>query len=116
MKSPVRFFRLLSFHVINNIRIAERGEAGDIVKELEEILHQDFGPPGNYCTSSIYANAPNPCLSLDKHGVIGLPLDSDTAARVLKLPSDARKAPKGGKGTKTQYSWEANARKVRLFA
>lgn len=93
----------------------ERAQNREIIKQLERILSQKFEPPGNYVSTTQYANAPNPCISLDDYGVIGLPLECDTATNIANLFRETPKVAKRGKKAKALSKLEIDAGKVRKF-
>ncbi|KAJ6457231.1 hypothetical protein C8R45DRAFT_844321 [Mycena sanguinolenta] len=89
---------------------------GDLPEDLEEALAADFAFAGQYAHSSVLDGVPLPCLSVDRIGVVGLPL-SPRDADVLR--SHAKQAP-FGHGDKSvvdsavRKTWEVAADAVKF--
>lgn len=82
--------------------------------DLESALDNDFNFKGNFFYAETQADAPNPCLSIDGIGVIGLPLNEREAKAIIACSAQAP----FGKGsetiidTKVRNTWEIEPSKV----
>ncbi|KAL0565075.1 hypothetical protein V5O48_016954, partial [Marasmius crinis-equi] len=88
----------------------------DIVGDLEDALSGDLDFQGTFAFCKTYDDAPNPCLSLEGLGMVGLPLSQREARVVIE---NSIQAP-FGQGERTvvdrevRDTWEMDASKVQF--
>ncbi|KAJ7068776.1 hypothetical protein C8F01DRAFT_1365057 [Mycena amicta] len=88
----------------------------DIEHDLRRVLKEDLDFEGQFSFSRVYPNAPNPFLSLDGLGLIGLPLGPSAAKSVIE---HCDQAP-FGKGERTiinkevRDTWEMDGGKIQF--
>ncbi|KAL0568271.1 hypothetical protein V5O48_013714 [Marasmius crinis-equi] len=86
----------------------------DIVRDFEDAL-SDLDFRGMFAFSKTYEDAPNPCLSLEGLGTVGLPLSQAEAKRLVKKSTQGSFAQgeRTGVGRKPiGDTWEVDASKV----
>ncbi|KLO14584.1 hypothetical protein SCHPADRAFT_303662 [Schizopora paradoxa] len=89
----------------------------NIKDDLKNVLQECKKSAGSFYSNCSYSNAPNPGLSVDGVGVIGLPLSEPEAKRLIKKCTQAR----FGKGERTvldksvRDTWEVDTKKVNLL-
>ncbi|EDR06759.1 uncharacterized protein LACBIDRAFT_328485 [Laccaria bicolor S238N-H82] len=68
---------------------SEVSEGGDLIEELDDALSGDFNFKGNAYYSAKLPHAPNPCLSIEGLGMVGLPLSERDAKSIISCSAQA---------------------------
>ncbi|KAJ7068775.1 hypothetical protein C8F01DRAFT_1119260 [Mycena amicta] len=106
---------------MEDVEMDSEGSSGedpceDIHDELKTILKEELDFKGQFAFGRAYSDAPNPCLTLDGVGLIGLPLSPAVAQTVI---SQCIQAP-FGKGERTivdkdvRDTWEMDGSNVKF--
>ncbi|KAK0489113.1 hypothetical protein IW261DRAFT_395208 [Armillaria novae-zelandiae] len=64
-------------------------DGGEFREEFEAAMGDDFAFKGSYAHSGILSQAPNPCLSIESIGPVGLPLSPRDAQLIIECASQA---------------------------
>ena len=83
-------------------------------EDLQSILKEkNLKAPGSFAHSSILPFDPHPCLNIEGHGSIGLPLSEHEAKRVIAYASHAVYG-QGVVNKKVRDTWEIDASRVKF--
>ncbi|KAF8345456.1 hypothetical protein F5887DRAFT_1074512 [Amanita rubescens] len=86
----------------------------NLCEDLESILKEkNLEAPGSFAHSSILPFGPYPCLNIEGHGGIGLPLSEPEAKRVIAYASHAA-YDQGVVNKQVRDTWEIDASRVKL--
>ncbi|KLO12537.1 hypothetical protein SCHPADRAFT_941109 [Schizopora paradoxa] len=87
-------------------------ELESIREELDEALYQCEKRSGNFFGQQSLPKAPNPCISIEGHGLIGLPLSESKGRRLHQMDAQSASLNSGTTGTEKSCSLAIDGSKI----